>query len=116
MTKAGFFSRFAAIFIDAILFWGVGYAIHVPAFGLLYLVYETVLLSQWNGQTIGKKILGIRVVTTGGGKLDALKAFIRAISKILSALPLDLGFLWALWDSKSQTWHDKIADTYVVKA
>jgi uncharacterized RDD family membrane protein YckC len=116
MTKAGFWVRFVAIFIDGILFWAIGWAIHFPLFGLLGIVYETVLISQWNGQTIGKKIMGIKVVTTSGGSLDLLKAFIRSLSKILSFLPLDLGFLWALWDGQNQTWHDKIAETYVVKA
>ena len=116
MTKANFFVRFVAVFIDGLLFWGIGYAIHFPWFGLLGIVYETLLLSQWNGQTIGKKIMGVKVVTTSGGSVDATKAFIRSLSKILSALPLYLGFFWALWDSENQTWHDKIAETYVVKA
>ena|SRR5260221_6072933 len=115
MKKAGFFKRFFAAFIDGLLFGGVGFVLHNNSFGLLSIVYETILISQWNGQTIGKKILGIRVTAVSGGKIDWLKAFIRSISKILSALPLCLGYLWMLWDEKSQTWHDKIADTYVVK-
>ena len=115
MKKAGFFRRFLAAFIDGLLFGGVGLVLHNNSFGLLSIVYETVLISQWNGQTIGKKILGIRV-KAASGKIDWLKAFIRSISKILSALPLCLGYLWMLWDDKSQTWHDKIADTFVVEA
>jgi uncharacterized RDD family membrane protein YckC len=116
MKKAGFITRFVAIFIDGILFGAIGWAIHFPLFGLLGIVYETILIAQWNGQTIGKKIMGIKVVTTSGGSLDGLKSFIRSVSKILSFLPLDLGFFWALWDGENQTWHDKIAETYVVKA
>lgn len=116
MTKAGFLIRFLAVFIDGLLFAGVGIAIHFPLFGLLGIVYETILISRWNGQTIGKKIMGIKVVTVAGGSLDATRAFIRSLSKILSALPLYLGFLWALWDDRHQAWHDKIADTLVVKA
>jgi uncharacterized RDD family membrane protein YckC len=26
-----------------------------------------------------------------------------------------LGFLWMLWDPNKQTWHDKVAQTYVVR-
>ena len=26
-----------------------------------------------------------------------------------------LGYLWAFWDDQRQTWHDKAADTYVIK-
>ena len=116
MKKAGFLKRFVAAFIDGLLFGGVGLALQNNAFSCLGIVYETILISQWNGQTIGKKIMGIKVVSTSGGKLDWLKAFIRAISKILSTIPLGLGYFWMLWDDKSQTWHDKIADTIVVEA
>ncbi|HEY5038127.1 MAG TPA: RDD family protein [bacterium] len=123
MNKAGFWSRFFAAFIDGLLMapFSYGLMLFVPhtsgAIGwLISIVYETVLLSQWNGQTIGKKVLGIRVTTTSGGSLDWMKAFIRSISKILSALVLLLGYFWMLWDGESQTWHDKIADTIVVKA
>ena len=116
MTKAGFLKRFVAAFIDGLLFGGAGFILHSNLFGLLSLVYETVLLSQWNGQTIGKKIMGIKVVSTSGDQLDWIKALIRTLSKILSSIPLALGYFWMLWDDKSQTWHDKIADTYVVEA
>jgi uncharacterized RDD family membrane protein YckC len=34
---------------------------------------------------------------------------------IISGLILDLGYLWILIDENKQGWHDKIADTYVVR-
>jgi uncharacterized RDD family membrane protein YckC len=114
MKKVVFWKRLLAMFIDGLPFGG--FAFHDSTLLALFIVYETVLISQWNGQTIGKRILGIKVVTTSGGKLDWLKAFIRSLSKLLSAMPLFLGYFWMLWDEKSQTWHDKIADTFVVEA
>ena len=114
MKKASFFERFIAIFIDGLVL-GVGF--HFLRLGglFLFVLYETILLSQWNGQTIGKKVMGLKVVTTSGKKPDWVKALIRSLSRALSGILL-LGYLWMLWDEKSQTWHDKIADTYVVKA
>jgi uncharacterized RDD family membrane protein YckC len=73
---------------------------------------EVCFLTLWNGQTIGKKILGIRVQGVSG---DWGKSIVRSLMKILSALPLGLGFLWMLWDPASQTWHDKVAGMSVVK-
>jgi uncharacterized RDD family membrane protein YckC len=35
--------------------------------------------------------------------------------KLLSALALSLGYLWAFFDLDTQTWHDKLAKTVVVK-
>jgi uncharacterized RDD family membrane protein YckC len=34
----------------------------------------------------------------------------------LNTLIMMLGWLWALWDSNQQGWHDKLAKTIVVKA
>ena len=115
MKKAGFFLRLIALLIDSVLFWAMGFVFRNGIFGVLYIVYETVLVSQWGGHTIGKKIMGIRVVPDSGGQVNWVKAFIRSISKILSAVVIYLGFLWMLWDEKSQTWHDKLAETYVIQ-
>jgi uncharacterized RDD family membrane protein YckC len=35
--------------------------------------------------------------------------------KLVSGVALGLGYLWMLWDPNKQTWHDKVAKTYVVK-
>jgi uncharacterized RDD family membrane protein YckC len=40
---------------------------------------------------------------------------LRYIGYFLSALPLYLGFLWALWDRRHQGFHDKLAGTTVVR-
>lgn len=120
MKKANFIQRFLAVIIDWILFGLLGVvpleaALKGGALGAVSILYETILISQWNGQTIGKKIMGIRVVSASGGQVDMLHAFIRSFSKLLSWLCLLLGYLWMLWDDKSQTWHDKLAETFVVE-
>ena len=115
MKKANFFQRLVAVLIDNVIFWAVGYFLRSPYFGFLSILYETVLISQWGGYTLGKKVMGIRVVTLSGGQVDVVKAFVRAIGKILSGLLFCLGYLWMLWDKNSQTWHDKFAETVVVQ-
>ncbi|MBM3283021.1 RDD family protein [Candidatus Gottesmanbacteria bacterium] len=69
------------------------------------------------GQTPGKMVVGIKVV-----KIDThtspgyISAFLREIvGKIISCLVICLGFFWMLWDKNKQTWHDKIANTIVIK-
>jgi uncharacterized RDD family membrane protein YckC len=114
MKKASIFKRFLAAFIDGLLFAVLFWAIKNPAVQILSIVYETILISQWGGYTVGKKIMGIKVVTTSGGQVDWVKAFVRSISKILSGLALGLGYFWAIWDPQTQTW--QLADTYVIEA
>jgi len=66
------------------------------------------------GQTLGKRVMQIKVVKTDGSKLTWNDALARSAGYILSGLTGGLGFLWALWDSDDQTWHDKMAGTSVI--
>jgi uncharacterized RDD family membrane protein YckC len=88
-----------------------------PAFYLLtgfgLLVFYLFLWAQ--GLTLGKLILGMRVVKTTGGRAGFWKMALREIiGKFVSAMVILLGFLWIIWDKDHQGWHDKIADTLVV--
>lgn len=67
-----------------------------------------------SGQTLGKTMTGIKIVSTDGAPISAGKAVLRYIGYIVSGIILSLGFLWVAFDRKRQGWHDKIANTYVV--
>ena len=74
------------------------------------------LMWSRTGQTVGKKLMGLQVVTADG----SLPGFWRAVGRAvigygLSSAVFNLGFLWMLWDELQQTWHDKLFGTYVVK-
>ncbi|QHC25843.1 RDD family protein [Streptomyces sp. GS7] len=69
------------------------------------------------GQTPGKKALGIRLVKeTTGQPIGFGMAFVRKICHFLDSLACSIGYLWPLWDEKSQTFADKVAGTVVVRA
>ncbi len=75
------------------------------------------LMWSRTGQTVGKKLMGIKVVSTDGVPPSFWIAIGRAtIGYALSSTVMDIGFLWMLWDDQQQTWHDKLFGTYVVKA
>ena len=82
--------------------------------GLIVSVFYFV--GQWakSGQTIGKTVMGIRIISTNGTPLSWGKAFLRYIGYLISGIVLSLGFLWLAFDHKRQGWHDKIAGTYVL--
>lgn len=103
--------------MDAALFWVVA---RLAGFNhgnllLLWVLFEAVLISQWEGNTIGKRMLGIRVVTEKGNQVGFYRAFGRTLGKIVSTIFFLLGDLWMLWDKDSRTWHDKLSWTRVVK-
>jgi uncharacterized RDD family membrane protein YckC len=69
------------------------------------------------GQTVGKRLMRIRVVDDNTGRpIGRGRAGVRHLGRIVSALPLFLGYLWMLWDPQKQAWHDKLAGSVVVPA
>jgi uncharacterized RDD family membrane protein YckC len=79
-----------------------------------------VLFTAAGGQTIGKMIVGIRVVMhTGDERVPRVgfgAAVVRAAAYFASLLPAGLGFVPILISPDGRTVHDRLADTRVVKA
>lgn len=88
-----------------------------PLYMALFLLSSTyfVFLHGYGGMTVGKMVLGIKLINRYGEGIGIWDAFIRWIGYYISGAFLCAGFLWSLVDSEGQTWHDKIAGTYVVK-
>lgn len=82
---------------------------------LVSAVYNVVLMVMFNGQTLGKVILRLRVVKKRGGRISILDALLRNVFGYMISQIFLLGFLWALFDDEQQTWHDKMAGTVVVE-
>jgi uncharacterized RDD family membrane protein YckC len=88
-----------------------------PAALAVMLFNEVYLAGKNNGQTIGKKLMNIRVAKEDGTPFGYMDAFLRnIIGYWISGLVCGLGFIWGLFDSRNQTWHDKIFHTLVVQA
>ncbi|MEU8135702.1 RDD family protein [Streptodolium elevatio] len=84
--------------------------------GFGWFIYQ-MYLQGTTGATIGKKQMGIRVVRESDGQVTGFgMAVVRGLAHILDALTLFLGFLWPLWDTKKQTFADKVCGTLVIKS
>ena len=80
--------------------------------GLLWL-YST-LLEGFNGQSIGKRILGLKVVRTDGKKMSYDHAAIRNFGKVLPLLPFDLLVGLRIKNTAFMRYFDKFAGTTVI--
>jgi uncharacterized RDD family membrane protein YckC len=68
------------------------------------------------GGSVGKRIVGLRIVREDLQAPGWGVGLGRTAAAWLSWPVVGLGFLWGLWDERGQTWHDKMAGTYVVRA
>jgi uncharacterized RDD family membrane protein YckC len=63
----------------------------------------------------GKRALGIAVVGTDGRPIGLARGVKRQFVLLLGSLVFYIGWLSALWNPKRQAWHDKSADSLVVR-
>ena len=119
---AGFWRRFAAAFIAALVVGLVEVILrlilHNAGIALSFVLsfgYYTYFHGR-TGQTPGDAALGIRVVDIDNGEVIGYgRAFGRALVSIVSGLVLVLGYLWMIWDKRKQTWHDKAVSSIPVR-
>lgn len=131
LTPADFSARVVAFSIDVALFGALyllsfwlafpGYPIisyaaapywHFPwiAAFLLYQAY----FSAEGRASLGKKVLGLRVVDRDGQPLPLDQALLRASVYLVSSVG-GLGFAWALFNRSGQAWHDLPVGSVVVR-
>lgn len=116
--RAAFRDRLAAFVLDIILVVLAYQILDVfrrdNAMFLLLLAYH-IGFWTWKGTTVGGIICQLRVVRVDGAPLRFADALVRGLASIFSLIVLGIGCLWMLRDPERQTWHDRIAGTYVVK-
>lgn len=100
--------------------------LHPSAFSTLMIVIgalTSIAFWIWNycirqgrtGATVGKSVLALRVVNSDLQPIGAGLSFLRQLVHIVDSFCL-LGYLWPIWDSKRQTFADKIMGTVVISA
>lgn len=128
---AGFWVRVGAFLIDSIvigivagIFTGgeavtnpdITNARHTGLENIASFLFFTIMWSSiGNGQTLGMRLLGLRVVDRDGKPIGYGTAVLRYIGLILSFVVILIGVIWVAFDPRKQGWHDKIAGTFVVR-
>ena len=130
---AGLGSRAVATIIDSIILAIVGSLVVFAVFGtpgtsmtdlpnlamiVIGLGYFVLLEGFNEGQTLGKSLVNIRVVTDSGGELEVEGAVIRNVLRIVDALPFlyIVGIVLISASNEEKRLGDMIGNTVVVKA
>jgi len=90
----------------------LGLVVYVVAFAAgIYFAY----MNGACGQSPGKKIMGIKVVSEETGQvIGGGLGIVRALAHFVDGIICYVGFLFPLWDAKRQTLADKIMKTVVL--
>lgn len=97
----------AAIEVAALL------PVMVGVFTMAFTVLYATLLHALPGQTLGKMVVGVRVVATDGAPLGVGAALLRYLAYFLSAAAVGLGFLMAGLRRDKRALHDLLAGSRV---
>jgi len=139
VAKGGFFRRLLACGIDLGIFFVIGtllvyfikqiqggdqsaaafvfsIIVYVYVIIVLLLGFYFILFHSFSGQTLGKIVMGLRVVDKEGQPIGMLRSLVRYVSWLFAFMPLGLGLLYSAFDLNKRGWHDYIAGTIVIKA
>ncbi len=81
---------------------------------LVWLAYSVIMEASPLQGTFGKVVMRLRVVGPDGERLTLGRSAWRNFLKILSYIPLGLGFLWVAISKEKRAWHDTLAKTRVI--
>lgn len=126
---AGFWARVAAYVVDVAILVILTLAIAIgSAFAgdigvligtivnfIINLLYWPVMESSARQATFGKSIVGIQVTDLNGNRVTFLRSLLRNLAKIISAIPLGIGYLLAAFTGRKQALHDMITKCLVVR-
>ncbi len=133
---AGFWLRYLAFVVDIVILFIVVNLIRIIFFKFVFaeiygqpigpiILFQVTILLVYLGYfiiftykqqaTIGKKLLGLRVVAEDGSRLSLGKIIFReTIGKILSLVILGIGYFMAGFTVKKQALHDKMVGSVVI--
>lgn len=111
--RIGIVMMFGTVFA---LLGKAGEGLYMIAMFVVFWAYPIVLESAWRGQTIGKKAIGLRVVSADGAPLGWLAAITRNLLRTADMLPFGYaaGLVACLVDAHGRRLGDMVAGTLVV--
>jgi uncharacterized RDD family membrane protein YckC len=83
-------------------------------FGMLASPVYFTLFWMLVGQTMGQRVMGVRVVRLNGHRMGFWSSLLRWLGYQLCLATLGIGYLWVLVDDRRMGWHDKLARTCVI--
>jgi uncharacterized RDD family membrane protein YckC len=92
-------------------------AVSVIVYFVISIAYAILLEWRWRGQTIGKRLLGLRVIDVHGLRLQLPQIALRNLLRLVDGLPLFylVGGLTCIFSRNAQRLGDLAANTVVIR-
>ncbi len=96
--------------------WGISDPICLVFLFIIFAYF--IIMEAYVGWTIGKKILGMRVVDSAGNKIGLSKSAIRNLLRFVDGLPAFsiLGITLIAFSARGQRFGDRVAKTFVTES
>jgi uncharacterized RDD family membrane protein YckC len=138
LAYAGFWLRFAAVFIDGLILGMLAMVVMLPLGffmfnsmdnrAVFFAIYAIQMILQYampaiyeswfigkHAATPGKMLCKLKVVLPDGGRVSYPRAIGRHFAKWISYFTLLIGFIMAAFDEQKRSLHDRICDTRVIQ-
>ena len=110
-----FFGTFGAQFFPSVTrSASIGLLLAFQFFSYAIAILYDVLFLRYQGATLGKMALGLRVVRSDGESLGWGVAIGRYFMYIVSGIILLIGYIMAGFDNEKRALHDRVCDTRVI--
>ena len=129
--KANFGERLVGMLCDNLNMFGLAVLLIIPASVLsaiseeigviaILLVFASLIYmsAKWEGaggSPLRRKYGAVIVDKNTSLPIGTKRGFIRLLCRIPSGYVFNLGYFWMIWDRDSETWHDKLSNTKVLK-
>ena len=80
---------------------------------ILWGLYEIIMVGK-KGATLGKMVIGAKIVKDNGDEIDMNSSAIRFAGKIVNNFTIYIGYIMVAFTGKKQGLHDMMAQTYVI--
>lgn len=114
--------RLWAFLIDlavfAVIFWALAqlmdeFTVSLVLLVIIWLYYALLESSPWQA-SLGKRVMGLKVVDKRGRRLTFWKATKRMLSRIVTNFTFYFGFFTAAFDKHRETLHDRLSKSVVI--
>ena len=99
--------------IAEIIALSITYVVSAVLFIIVFPTYEIIMVGK-KGATLGKMVIGAKVIKNNGEEMDIESSAFRYVGKIVGGSVSFMGYIMVSFTKKKRGFHDMLVGTYVI--